>query len=175
MMTADQLSPADVAALQDLRLRLTIRIDQACGHAEALQRMALADAVDFGATWCNVTVPELTPELRALGFRPDGSVGPKGQRYCYAPQWVWCSFKPAFQLLREAEGRSPPPIGWTKFLRWFDGEYKAGRPTTVGAGAAHFKVTAADMADAVDGFYWAFRLAPPGMALELQPIELDGE
>lgn len=179
-MKPSDLSRADIEALTELRLRMQIRVDKAGRFAESLQHLTDRGALCLSTISCGLLEEQLTDAHLALGFTKGGGTGPEGQRYTWAPHWMWAQGNPGdpSALLREAEGRStddPDEVEWDDFAEWMEKVWHYNDGPTIAEAASKFGVSHLCMVDAVDGFYWAFRVAHPGKPIAEHTIELDGE
>lgn len=174
-LKAADLSPADVAALVELRLRMQVRVDHAGKHAESLARLAGAGVVQFDLAFCTLTEDELTAELRALGFKGGGGTGSKGQQYTWAPYWMWNPAAHAIELLREIERRPKAELDWETFSNWVLERWSYNDGPTILAASERFSIPVLDLVDIVDRYYWAYRVPHQDVPIERHTIELEGE
>lgn len=178
MITPADLSPADWAALAELRQRQTIRVDQAGPHAESLTRFTAAEAIGFDLCSTRVAVADRTAVQIALGFSERGATGFDGVMFADAPHWRWISdvdsAGAAPALLRNHEKRQPIGIDWDKFCSYVVRSYgQRNQDVTVAMVAKRFGHSIEDVIDWIDGRYWAFRTGAGPLGEQL--VELEGE
>lgn len=173
------LSPADFAALAELRRWQLIRIDQGGKHAESLARLTDLGVVKTDSYSTDIKAADLTDDQRALGFDDKHCAeryGPGfegGVRVANAPFWRW-STEVAEALLREHEGRREIEIDWNEFCHYVIRSYgQRNASPTVAMVAKRFGHTVEEVVEWVDGQYWAFRSGSGDLAEQI--VELEGE